>query len=94
MGGKLIVATASLEAYFQLMSTLTIPISDENLSFLHEWTKENGMTPESFFAAHVDSLRRPKRRPIHPDVIRATGVIQFEGDPREAYLEHMEKKHA
>ena len=76
------------------MSTLTIPISDENLSFLKELTKENGMTPESFFAAHVESLRRPKCRPLHPDVIRATGVINFEGDPREAYLDHMEKKHA
>ncbi len=76
------------------MSTLTIPISDENLSYLQEWTKEIGMTPESFVAAHVESLRRPKRRAIHPAVIRATGVIQFEGDPREAYLEYMEKKHA
>ncbi len=76
------------------MSTLTIPISDENLSFLKEWTKENGMTPESFVTAQVESLRRPKRRPIHPDVLRATGVIKFDGDPREAYLDYMEKKHA
>jgi hypothetical protein len=76
------------------MSTVTVPISDENLEFLQTWTKANGMTPESYFSAQVESLRRQEGRPIHPALIRATGVIKADVDGRQAYLEHMAKKHS
>lgn len=76
------------------MSTITIPIEDETLEFLQSWTKANGMTLEGYFAAQVESLRRQENRPVHPALIRATGVIKSDIDPREAYLEHMAKKHA
>ena len=76
------------------MTTVTVPISDENLEFLQTWTKANGMTPESYFSAQVESLRRQESRPIHPALIRATGVIRDDVDGRQAYLEHMAKKHS
>lgn len=76
------------------MSTITIPIADENLEFLQSWTKANGMTLEGYFTAQVESLRRQESRPVHPALIRATGVIKAEVDGRQAYLDHMARKHA
>ena len=76
------------------MSTLTIPISDENLAFLQEWTKVNGMTPEGYVLAQVESLRRKPTRSIHPALIRATGVLKPDVDAREAYIDFMSKKHS
>ncbi len=76
------------------MSTITIPIEDETLEFLQSWTQANGMTLEGYFTAQVESLRRQEGRAVHPALIRATGVIKGDVNGREAYLEHMARKHA
>ncbi|HEY1052664.1 MAG TPA: hypothetical protein VGE39_22995 [Prosthecobacter sp.] len=76
------------------MSTITIPIPDDDLRFLEAWTRDQGTTVEEYFTAQVGSLRRQESRPVHPALIRATGVIKPDVDAREAYLDHMTRKHA
>lgn len=76
------------------MSTLTIPLDDEDLEFLRSWTRQQGTTPESFLADQAHNLRRHLQTPLHPAVLKASGVIDSEVDAKEEYLNHQERKHA
>ncbi len=76
------------------MSTITIPIPDEDLRFLESWTRDQGTTVEEFFTREASNLRRQLQAPLHPAVIRATEVIRGDIDEKKEYLDYMERQHA
>lgn len=80
--------------YCPTMSTLTVPIPDEDLEFLRALAERAGTSPEAFIAKQTRLMRERYESPLHPDVIRATGVINGDVDVRKEYLDHMERKHA
>lgn len=76
------------------MSTITIPIPEEDLRFLEAWTREQGTTVEEFFTREASNLRQHLQAPLHPAVIRATGVIRGDIDAEKEYRDYLERKHA
>ncbi|MDB6004466.1 MAG: hypothetical protein JWR15_1453 [Prosthecobacter sp.] len=76
------------------MSSITIPIPDDDLKFLEAWTRDQGTTVEEFFTREAVNLRKHLQAPLHPAVLRATGVIRGDIDARKEYLEYLERKHA
>ncbi len=75
------------------MSTLSIPLPDEDLDFLQTFARRQGTTAEHWLAGHARTLRLNLQAPLHPDVAAATGVLQAGGDPQSDYLEFLERKH-
>ena len=76
------------------MSTITIPLPDEDLEFLRAYTSARGISAEAFLAQQAHNLRTHLLRSAHPEVERASGVILPDVDGREAHRAHLEKKHA
>jgi hypothetical protein len=75
------------------MSTISIPLPDEDLEFLRSFARTQGTTAEQFLARHARSLRLNLEAPLHPDVLAATGVLNESADPQSDYLEYLERKH-
>lgn len=75
------------------MSTITIPIADEDLRYLTSWTATQGTTVEEFFANEARSLRQHLEAPLHPALVEASGVISQDVDNRD-YLDYLANKHA
>ena len=75
------------------MSTLSIPLPDEDLDFLRSFARGQGTTAEHWLAGHARALRLNLQAPLHPDVAAATGVMRGEVDPQSDYLEYLERKH-
>jgi hypothetical protein len=73
------------------MSTIAVPIPDEDLRFLRAWTAEQGTSAEAFLAQQARNLREHVQRGLHPIVAAARGVI-LEDTPL-GYMEHLERKH-
>lgn len=76
------------------MSTITIPIADDDLKFLHSWTLAQGTTVEEFFAREANNLRRHLQAPLHPALQRASGVIPADVDVQSEYREHLDEKYS
>ena len=76
------------------MSTITIPLPDEDLAFLRAYSEAQGTSAEAFLARQARNLRQHLQRPLQPDVMRATGIIAPEVAGEEMHREHLEKKHA
>jgi hypothetical protein len=76
------------------MSTITIPLPDEDLEFLRAYTSAQGTSAEAFLARQARNLREHLQRPLHPDVARASGIIAQDVAGEEAHREQLEKKHA
>ena len=75
------------------MSTITVPLPDEDLAFLRAYSKENGTSAEAFLARQARNLRLQLQAPLQPEVIAASGIIDPEVDGRAAYRAHLEAKH-
>ena len=76
------------------MSSITIPLSDEDLDFLGAYTSAQGTSAEAFLARQARNLREHLQRPAHPDVAEASGIISPEVAGKETHRKHLEKKHA
>ena len=76
------------------MSTITIPLSDEDFTFLRAYSAAQGTSAEAFLARQARNLREHLQRPLQPDVMKATGIIPPEVAGEKMHLEHLEKKHA
>lgn len=76
------------------MSTLTIPMPDEDIAFLRAYSAAQGISAETLLARQARSLREHLQRPVHPDVAAASGVIAPEVAGEEAHRAHLEKKHS
>lgn len=71
------------------MSTLSIPLPDEDLDFLRTFARGQGTTAEHWLAGHARTLRLNLQAPLHPHVTAATGVFQAGDDPQSEYLEYL-----
>lgn len=76
------------------MSTITIPLPDEDLTFLRAYSATQGISAEAFLARQARNLREHLQRPLQADVAAATGIIAPEIAGKEAHRAHLEKKHA
>ena len=76
------------------MSTLTIPLPDEDLAFLRAYSAAQGISAEALLARQARSFREHLQRPVHPDVAAASGVISAGVASEEARRAHVEKKHS
>lgn len=75
------------------MSTITIPMPDEDLVFLRAYSEAQGISAEAFLAQQAHNLRAHLQRPLHPVVAGASGIIAPDIAGREAHREHVDKKH-
>lgn len=75
------------------MSTLTIRLPDEDVTFLRAWSENHGISAEEFLAGQVRNLREHMQRPLHPEVVAATGIFPPDLDVKKAYHEYIEKKY-
>ena len=75
------------------MSTLSIPLPDEDLDFLKTFAHEQGTTAEHWLAEHARALRLNLLASLHPDVAAATGILRAGVDPQSDYMEYLERKH-
>ena len=78
----------------QAMSTITVPLPDEDFAFLRRFSAAQGISAEAFLARQARNLREHLQRPLQPEVMMATGIIAPEVVGKEAHREHLEKKHA
>ena len=76
------------------MSTITIPLADEDLTFLRAYSEAQGTSAEAFLARQAHNLREHLQRPLQPEVMAASGIVSTDVAPEEAHREHSEKKHA
>ena len=79
---------------FPRMSTITIPLTEEDLSFLRTYSQAQGTSAEAFLARQAHNFREQMQRPLHGEVEAASGIIAPEIAGREAHREHLEKKQA
>jgi hypothetical protein len=75
------------------MSTITVPLPDEDLAFLRDWSEKQGTSAEEFLARQARNLREHLQRPLHPDVVAATGIIPSDIDAEKVYREYLERKY-
>ena len=75
------------------MSTVTVPLPDEDLAFLRAWSEKHGASPEAILAQQVRNLRELLGQPLGSDVVAATGIISPDVD-EETYREYLEKKYS
>ena len=78
---------------FAGMSTITIPLADEDLTFLRAYTEAQGTSAEEFLARQAHHLRAHLQRPLPSDVARATGIIAPGIAGEEWHRGHLERKH-
>ena len=76
------------------MSTITVPLSDEDLAFLRAHAEAHGTSAEAFLARQAHSLRELLQAPVRPEVTAASGIIAPEVAGEEAHREHLATKHA
>jgi hypothetical protein len=76
------------------MSTITVPMPDEDLDFLRAYMQTQGSSAEAFLARQAHNLRTHLRRPVYPDVTEASGIVEPEVAGEEGHRAHLEKKHA
>ncbi len=75
------------------MSTIAVPMPEEDLRFLRTWTEQHGSTAEAFLAQQARNLREHIQRGLHPDVKNAMGVILEDIDAAAEYRAHLDRKH-
>ena len=75
------------------MSTLTIPLPDEDLAFLRSFAHERGVSAEGFLAQHARNLLLQLQTDLHPAVKAASGTFQATADPISEFHDDMTRKH-
>lgn len=76
------------------MSTITLPLPDEDLNFLRAYASAQGISVEVLLAQQARNLRENLQRPLHPDIARASGIVSPDIEGEAAHLAHLDKKHS
>ena len=76
------------------MSTLTVPLPEEDLAFLRAYSQAQGISAEVLLARQARSLREQLQRPVHSEVQAASGIIPASVVGEEAHRAHLAAKHA
>jgi len=71
----------------------TIPLPEEDLTFLRAYSNAVGTSAEAFLARQARNLRQHLQKPLQPDVVAASGIISSRINAKETHREHLEKKH-
>ena len=79
--------------YRRVMSTIIVPLPDEDFAFLRNFSAAQGTSAEAFLARQARNLREHLQRPLRPEVLGATGIISPEAAGEDTHREHLEKKH-
>jgi len=79
--------------YFARMSTITIPLPDEDLNFLRAYSNAQGTSAEAFLARQARNLRQQLQVPLARDVEAASGIISPAINAETNHREHLEQKH-
>lgn len=72
---------------------LKVELPVEDIEFLRSYADQHGTAISEVVTRLVQGLHQPSRRPLHPDVLKITGLIPPEADAKEAYLQHVVEKH-
>lgn len=80
--------------YLSAMSTITIPLPEEDLTFLRAYSNSLGTSAEEFLARQTRSLREHLQRPLQPEVVAATDIISPRIPAKDTHREHLENKHS
>jgi hypothetical protein len=80
--------------YFYAMSTITIPLPEEDLTFLRAYSNALGTSAEEFLARQARSLREHLQRPLQPEVLAASDIISPGIPAKDSHREHLDKKHS
>ena len=75
------------------MSTITIPLADEDFSFLQAYSMAQGTSLEAFLARQARCLRERLQKPLPAEVSAASGILHSMDNLEALGLEHFEKKH-
>ncbi|MCX6963826.1 MAG: hypothetical protein NTW41_00530 [Verrucomicrobia bacterium] len=75
------------------MSTITIPLADEDFSFLQAYSMAQGTSLEAFLARQARRLRERLQNPLPAEVSAASGILKSMEDLEALGLEHFEKKY-
>lgn len=76
------------------MSTLTVPMPEEDLAFLRAYSQAHGISAETLLARQARSLREQLQKPVHPDVQTAAGILPAGVAGEEAHRAHLAAKHS
>ncbi len=76
------------------MSTITVPLAEEDLAFLRAYSEEHGTSAEAFLAQQARNLRERLQRSLGPEVTEASDIIAADVDAEAVYREHTAAKHA
>ena len=76
------------------MSTITVALPEEDLTFLRAYSEAHGTSAEAFLARQARNLRQHLQEPVRSEVMAASGIIAPEVAAEAAYREYLAGKHA
>jgi hypothetical protein len=76
-----------------VMKTITVPLADEDLAFLQRFSETQGTSVGEFLARQARSLRRQLEKPLPPEIVAATGIVESEVDSKNELMAHLLRKH-
>ena len=76
------------------MATITVVLPQEDLEFLQAYSQALGTSAEVVLAQQARTLRELHQKPLHPDIIAASGIIHSSIEGQEAHRDHVCKKQA
>ena len=88
------LGTSSIQVQSCTMSTLTVPLPDEDLAFLRAYSKAQGISAEALLARQARSLREQLQRPVHSEVTAASGIISANVAANKSHQDHLAAKHS
>jgi len=79
--------------YLYPMSSITIPLSDEDLEFLRAYSSAHGTSAEALLASQARTLREHLQHSIHRDVELASGIVSGGVDAKEVHRAHLARRY-
>ncbi len=83
----------TFEPVFRFMtSTLTLELPQEDIRFIEQYAKEQGVSVSDSVDRIIAFLRRTEQHQLHPDVLALAGILRGV-DPDDARMESIARKH-
>ena len=75
-----------------MITTLTLELPEEDIRFIQQYAKEQGVSVSDSVDRIISFLRRTEQHPLHPDVLSIAGMLRGV-DPDAARMEFLTRKH-
>lgn len=73
---------------------LTVRLPVDHLEFLKEYAARHGLTATEVIDRYLERLRAgADEQPLHPEVLRISGLVPSEVDAEGEVREHLARKH-